>query len=103
MYNTNLHLPDVFSLLSCRHLYVIYFVNFCNFHVFLGVTYPGNKQLKDEALRFVLELEAEGGTNIHDSMVEGLNLIETVHKNNVLPSNARQVQHFEEAHPLDYQ
>jgi hypothetical protein len=63
----------------------------------LDVTYPGAKQLKDEALKFVLELEAEGGTNIHDSMIEGLKQIEDVHKAGVLPSNARQVQHLEQA------
>jgi tRNA A22 N-methylase len=56
------------------------------------VTFEGSKDLKDSALKHVLELEAVGGTNINDAMLEGLGLIQKVRESkNILQNNARQV------------
>ena len=56
------------------------------------LTYQGTKELKEQALKYVLDLEADGGTNIYDSMTQGLKLIQEVKKGSgILPANARQV------------
>ena len=57
------------------------------------LTYQGTKELKEQALKYVLDLEADGGTNIYDSMTQGLKLIQEVKKGSgILPVNARQVR-----------
>lgn len=38
------------------------------------MVYPGQDEVKSEALRHVLSLEANGGTNIHDSLIAAIDL-----------------------------
>jgi len=54
------------------------------------LTHKGTKELKEAALKFVLDLEAQGGTNIHDAMVEALKQVVQVKVSEVsIPSNAK--------------
>jgi uncharacterized protein YegL len=43
-----------------------------------SLTHKGTKELRDEALRYVLKLNTLGGTNIHDAMMEALKLVTDV-------------------------
>jgi hypothetical protein len=59
------------------------------------LTHKGTKDIKDQALKFILNLVADGGTNIYDSMTEGLHLIQTVRNSSgILPPNTRQVRGY---------
>ena len=43
-----------------------------------SLTHRGTKELRDEALRYVLKLYTLGGTNIHDAILEALKLVTEV-------------------------
>jgi len=43
-----------------------------------SLTHKGTKELRDEALRYVLKLTTLGGTNIHDAVMEALKLVTEV-------------------------
>ena len=48
--------------------------------------------MKEAAIEHVLSLEADGGTNINEAVLEGIRVVEKVKSTpNALPMNARQV------------
>lgn len=53
------------------------------------MTYPGQDDLRTEALQYVLSLKTIGGTNINDAMVDAINLVEDVKKSEELPANVQ--------------
>ena len=56
------------------------------------LTYKGTKELRDEALRYVLDLQTIGGTNIHDAMMAALKLVTDVKvAETVLPRNTKPI------------
>ena len=55
-------IPDAEKLLEAPH----------------SLTHKGTKELRDEALRYVLKLNTLGGTNINDALMEALNLVTDV-------------------------
>lgn len=56
------------------------------------MTFKGTKEMKEAAIEHVLSLEADGGTNINEAVLEGIRVVEKVKSTpNALPMNARQV------------
>ena len=45
-----------------------------------ALAHKGTKELRDEALRYVLKLYTLGGTNIHEAMIEALRLVTDVRR-----------------------
>jgi len=57
-----------------------------------SLTYKGTKELRDEALRYVLDLETIGGTNIHDAMMAALKLVSDVKvAETAVPQNSKSI------------
>ena len=57
-----------------------------------SITHKGTKELRDEALRYVLKLDPQGGTNIHGAMVDALNLVtDVLHAETAVPNNTKSI------------
>lgn len=55
------------------------------------LTYKGTDSIRKEALKFVLNLNAGGGTNINLSLMEALDVIQKVRVSESLPSNVKPI------------
>jgi uncharacterized protein YegL len=57
-----------------------------------SLTYKGTKELRDEALRYVIKLQTLGGTNIHDAMMDALKLVTEVKiAETAVPKNTKSI------------
>ena len=54
-----------------------------------NLVHAANDENKQKALLHVLELEANGGTNINDALLKALSLVDDVKKSERLPENVR--------------
>ena len=55
----------------------------------MTLVHAATDENKNDALKHVLGLQATGGTNINDALLEALSLVEDVKKSEKLPENVR--------------